>query len=369
MWQSASCYIYPMFYRKPYFLLLLLLAVLIKIFSTQKAWVEEYYSNGLYPYISLVQRSLFGWIPFSVGDVFYAVIILWLIRQTLRMIRIMKKKQAGRAYWQRVGKRFLIGTLIVYTSFNFLWGLNYNRYGIAHELKLDKHNYTKEDLVELTEQLANRLNHLQEASVTERKQLKRKKYLFKEAVLSYKAYSVADEAILTYKTPSVKPSIFSYLGNYLGFTGYYNPFSGEAQVNTTIPVFTQPFTTCHEIGHQLGYAKESEANFVGYLAAASSENPACRYAVYFDMYAYASRYLYMSDSLALKRINATLSPAVRNDFNELRAFYRKYASPVETAIDKLYAEFLRANEQPSGKMSYNEVVSLLIAYHKKYNRI
>ncbi len=64
--------------------------------------------------------------------------------------------------------------------------------------------------------------------------------------------------------------MYSYLGNYLGFTGYYNPFTGEAQVNTTVPLFVQPFTTCHEIGHQLGYAKENEANFAGYLAAKSS---------------------------------------------------------------------------------------------------
>jgi len=55
-------------------------------------------------------------------------------------------------------------------------------------------------------------------------------------------------------------------------------------VNTTTPVFTQPFTTCHEIGHQLGYAKENEANFAGYLSARSSRDPAFLYSVYFDLY-------------------------------------------------------------------------------------
>src|SRR5690606_33086874 len=133
--------------------------------------------------------------------------------------------------------------------------------------------------------------------------------------------------------------------------------------NTTVPVFIQPFTTCHEIGHQLGYAKESEAKFAGFLAASSTDDPAFLYSVYFDMYAYAARYLYLADSNALKQISNTLSESVKDDIKELRSFYRKHSTPIETAIDKLYAEYLKANEQPSGRMSYNEVVALLIAYH------
>ena len=75
-----------------------------------------------------------------------------------------------------------------------------------------------------------------------------------------------------YRTAAIKTSLWGWLGNYLGFYGYYNPFTGEGQVNTTIPKFLQPYITCHEIAHQLGYAKENEANFVGYLAAASSKD-------------------------------------------------------------------------------------------------
>ncbi len=355
--------------KKRYILWLLALAAAIKVFSMQKGWVEEYYSTGIYPYISIVQRFLFGWIPFSAGDIFYALMVLLLVRHTLQCIKTIQKRQANISYWKRVGRRLMTTALIVYISFNLLWGLNYNRYGIAHELKLDKYNYTTQDLIYLTEQLAGRVNELHELALINREQLKRKKYLFKETVSAYKAYGEGNDAIFSYNISSIKPSIFSYLGNYLGFTGYYNPFSGEAQVNTTVPVYTQPFTACHEIGHQLGYAKESEANFAGYLAASSSENPAYLYAVYFDMYAYASRYLYMSDSAALKTINASLSPGVKKDFNDLRAFYKKYETPIEKTIDRLYAEFLRVNEQPSGKMSYNEVIGLLIAYHQQYKRI
>ena len=146
-------------------------------------------------------------------------------------------------------------------------------------------------------------------------------------------------------------------------------FSGEAQVNTTIPLFARPFTTCHEIGHQLGYAKESEANFAGYLSATSSKDSAFLYSVYFEMFAYAGRYLYFTDSIALNQIREGLSPAVKNDIRELREFYNRYKNPVETAIDRLYSQYLKANQQPSGKMSYSEVVAMLIAYYKKNGKV
>ena len=38
-----------------------------------------------------------------------------------------------------------------------------------------------------------------------------------------------------YRVHSVKPSLFSYPGLYIGFAGYYNPFTGEAQVNMLDP--------------------------------------------------------------------------------------------------------------------------------------
>jgi hypothetical protein len=159
------------------------------------------------------------------------------------------------------------------------------------------------------------------------------------------------------------------MGNYLGFTGYYNPFTGEAQVNTTVPVFVRPFTSCHEIGHQLGYAKESEANFAAYLSAAASRDSAFLYSVYFEMFAYASRYLYYADSSSLKQLNEELSPAVKKDFREIREFYRRYETPLEAAIDRIYSNYLKANEQPSGRMSYNEVVAMLIAYYRQHGKV
>ena len=47
-------------------------------------------------------------------------------------------------------------------------------------------------------------------------------------------------------------------------------------------------------------------------------------------------------------------------------FYRKYENPVEPLITWSYGHFLKANNQPAGKQTYNEVVAWLIAYYKKF---
>ena len=163
----------------------------------------------------------------------------------------------------------------------------------------------------------------------------KKRNLFSAAVSSYSNVS-AQWDFLTYKRPSVKPSLYSYLGNYMGYTGYYNPFTGEAQVNTTVPLTQTPFTTCHEIGHQLGFAREMEANFAGFLSARVSDNPAVRYSVYFDLYIYASRNLVLRDTALARSLHSRVPAIARKDLRDLRDFYQKYENFFEPVIRMLY---------------------------------
>ena len=164
----------------------------------------------------------------------------------------------------------------------------------------------------------------------------------------------------------MKPSLFSYLGNYLGFQGYYNPFSGEGQVNTTVPRFLEPYVTAHEIAHQLGYGKENEANFVGFLACRYYPSNAFRYSVYYDIYNYALGEVIRRDTALARSFQQKAHPQVIKDQKEFRDFYRRYRNPVEPIIMWGYGNFLKANNQPAGKRSYNEVVAWLIAYYKKF---
>ncbi len=147
--------------------------------------------------------------------------------------------------------------------------------------------YSLSDLDTLTSVIEDRLNKYA-ALVTEaqRDSFNKKKTLFIESAIAYKA-AAQQFPFLKYTPPSVKPSLFSYLGNYLGFQGYYNPFSGEAQGEHNRSPVPRAFVTTHEIAHQLGYAKENEANFVAFLACRNYESPVFKYSMYFDMYNYS----------------------------------------------------------------------------------
>lgn len=346
--------------------LLIVLTILIKWASWYPAWVERNYSHGLYPLISKLQRLLFGWLPFSIGDLFYGFLILVILFKTFNLFKTIFQRKFNRQYFLTGLQQIIFFVLFVYVFFNLFWGLNYNRQGIAKQLDLKVERYTLADLDTVTTIIQSRINYYaQFVTEEQRDSFDRKKLLFTGAADAYKAAALK-YPFLKYVHRSIKPSLYSYLGNYFGFQGYYNPFSGEAQVNTTVPRFLEPFVTTHEIGHQLGYAKENEANFAGFLACRAYDNNAFRYSVYFDMYNYALGEIILQDTALAKSFQQNLHPQVKKDQKEYRDFYRRYRNPIEPIITWGYGQFLKANNQPSGKRTYNEVVTWLIAYYKKF---
>ena len=192
--------------------------------------------------------------------------------------------------------------------------------------------------------------------------------LFLRTEAAYKNLS-RSYPFLKYEPASIKPSLWGWLGNYTSFTGYYNPFTGEAQLNTTVPEFLRPYIICHEVAHQLGYAKEMEANFVGYLAAGASTDTLFHYSVYIDLLQYASRNLFLVDSVSAKLYRKELDTAVKNDYRTWYNFNKKHENPAEPVIRWIYGKYLEQNSQPQGLLSYDEVTAFIIAYYKKFGRI
>lgn len=345
---------------------LVLLVIVIKVSSIYSGFIERFYSNGLYPLISKTQRFLLGWLPLSIGDLLYAFFIIVFAVKLWQVLKFLfGKKYTSRSFL--IGfKQTVFFALFVYVLFYLLWGLNYSRKGIAVQLDLKMTKYSSAELDTLTNVLQKRLNfYAGQLEPAQRDSFHKKRNLFHE---SYEAYKLARRqySFLSYQPKSIKPSLFSYLGNFLGFEGYYNPFSGEGQVNTTIPVFEQPFVTCHEIGHQVGYGKENEANLASFLACRLHPSAVFRYSVYFSMYNYAIGSLFRIDSVRAKEYLNSLHPQVKKDIAELKRFFKKYQNPIEPVITWVYGKYLQANNQPAGKRTYSEVIAFLIAYQKKF---
>jgi hypothetical protein len=348
--------------------ILFIIIVLIKAATFYPAWVETRYSTGIYPFIAAFYRTVFGWFPLSVGDLVYLALIVYIAEKLYRTIKIIARRR-----WQqlKIRKGILQASIIsaiIYIFFNVSWGLNYNRLGIAYQLKLEPHEHSVADLKNITTILIEKLNAKKSAFINGNHKYPPYATVFEK---SYAAYNAAakEYRFIKYTPQSIKRSLYGRAGIYLGFLGYYNPFTGEAQLNLTQPRFLIPFVTCHEVAHQLGYASESEANFVGYLAAVKSGEPLFEYSAYFDLFNYANRELYNMDTALARNNIKLLDTLVRKDIHELREYYKKSDNVLEPVIKTFYDSYLKANQQQEGVKSYNEVVGWLIAYYKKYGKI
>jgi hypothetical protein len=348
--------------------ILFVLALVIRWYSSSSTRVEEGYSTGFYGAAAAFLRLLFGWLPFSLGDILYGIAAIWMLWKLSRLIKLLYRKQASREGFMKGSLKLVSILLLLYVVFNGLWGINYNRKGIAYQLGLKMDKYNLDDLKNINELLVNKVNTAKQSLVSNNTIYPSSKRLFAAVDENYTAINNT-YPFLKYNHQSLKSSLWGWLGNYVGFTGYYNPFTGEAQVNTTVPKFLQPFTACHEVAHQLGYAKEMEANFVGYLAASASTDTLFQYSVYLDLFLYSNRNLRQVDSAGARYYSQQLLPGIKDDVQEWREFSRRHKNPVEPVIRWMYGKYLESNQQPQGVWSYDEVTSFLIAYYKKFGKI
>jgi hypothetical protein len=340
----------------------------IKVFSLFPDLVESVYSTAVYRWISYFLRILTCWIPFSTGDIVYFLAGCWIVWKIWRLAARIYKRKLKRAWFLKAGYGLLIIGMMIYILFNILWGINYNRRQLSDKLNLAIEAKDTSLLRPIGKLLLQKVNQSKKALVEQKAGYPTDHDLFERAAACYEQ-TEKKYPFLSYHSASVKRSMFGLMGNYFGFTGYYNPFSGEAQVNTRIPKFILPYTATHEIAHQLGYAKEEEANFAGYLAATTSTDTLFHYSAYLDLFVYANRQLFFADSAAAKELADGLLPEVKADIKEWREFLRKHKNPLEPVIRWAYGNYLRANQQPKGITSYDEVIADLIAFYKKYGRI
>lgn len=347
---------------------LLLIIISIKVFSIDANGVENLYSTRFYVGFASFLRIIFGWLPFSIGDIFYIFVIIWFLTKVWSFSGKLFKRKLSRQWFINAGYKLLIIIMTTYSVFNIFWGLNYNRKEISSQLDLKLTKIDTADLKTIERLLIIKVNDSKKSLVHRNAPYPTNEELFNRAINCYKETEKV-YPFLSYNSKSVKRSMFGWFGNNFGFTGYYNPFTGEAQVNTQVPKFILPYTTAHEIAHQIGYAKEEEANFVGYIVATSSTDTLFHYSAYLDLFMYANRHLSFVDSIAAKDFASQLIPEVKSDIKEWRAFLLKHKNPIEPVIRWAYGNYLRANSQPKGINSYDEVIADLIAFYKKYGRI
>lgn len=343
-------------YLLAYFLIFQIL--FLKWIAQFPNWIETYYSNGIYPYISNFSRSLLGFTSISLGDLLYGCLILWIV------LWLYKNRKAT------FKNKFLalINLLsITYFLFHFLWALNYYRAPLYQKMGL-KTDYSQQELVDFTMNLIKKVNQTQ-FELTKDTALKVKfPYTLNSIYInSPKGYDILAKRYpyFSYKNSSIKSSLISLPLTYMGFGGYLNPFTNEAQVNHLPPIYNLPATTSHEMAHQLGYASESECNFIGYLAVTSHPDPYYKYAGYTFALRYCLNNIGEKDEDLAKKLIQTIHPGVLKNFKENKEFALKYSSFIDRLFEWFYDHFLKMNQQEDGMESYSKFLDLLVNYELK----
>lgn len=338
--------------------------IIIQLLKSHSDLIENYYSKGIYPFISSLFRHVFGWIPFSAGDLFYLLISVFIIHSVFNFFR--KKPKDYSSSFLSIGA-FLS---VIYFLFYFLWGLNYFRQPVEISMQLTKNKYDQKALISLTDKLLSNLKKTHQTLVSNDtlkvKILRSDKELMEQ---TQNGYTLLEKTFpqFDYKPVSLKKSLFSLPLTYMGFSGYLNPFSGEAQVDHLVPKVSLPIISSHEVAHQLGIASESEANFIGFLAAIHNEDPVFQYSAYLMAYRYALYDLSRSDPSIAKEYMKRTPLGVRKNIKEINEFWQKYQNASEKYFKIFYDHYLKINKQKHGIKSYSKMIDLLIAYDKKYS--
>lgn len=275
-------------------------------------------------------------------------------------LRGLKKSTDKKRYMLRKAGNIMFILGWIWLIFHLLWGFNYYRQDIGYQFNIDKKKFKISELEQLAQYFLSETNRYGEGRKNGPYSIESSSKILQHA---YDSLAVRHPH-LKFVSPSFKTSSFGVLGNYMGYGGYYNPLTGEAQVNDLQPAFFLPFTGAHEIAHQLGYAKESEANFIGYLASIYSADSSLKYAANLEMFLYANNALHRKDSVAANLYFDCLSPIAKQDLKTYRAYIEKYQGPVDKITSAFYTQFLKINNQPEGMGSYSRVIVWLFNYLK-----
>jgi len=350
--------------KKTYKILTLILVMqwaLIQILAQFPTFIEKYYSNGFYLYISKFLRLILGWLPFSIGDLVYILLIGYLLKDIYKTLKNRKLNLKNTLF--KIG-----GILsVIFFIFQLNWGLNYLREPLYNRLNFKKDTYTAAELYNFTEKIILKVNDVH-FSITNNDTVVVQNPMNKSEIkkIAGSAYTQLQKkhSQFEYKNATVKHSLFSLPLTYMGFAGYLNPITNEAQVNWLIPKNTYPATACHEIAHQLGIASEKEANFVGYLAATNATDAYYNYSGYLMALRYCLFEIYRNEPDKYEILKEKLNKGIMKDLQQQQDFWQSHQNWSEQFFKLFYDSFLKANKQEAGIYGYNKVVLLLINYHQ-----
>ena len=355
---------------------IILIAVLIlglnKLSVYFKGLIEKNYSTSINKYVVEILSFISGLFKFSLAEVILIVVASMLVMYIVLFIyKIINLKNQRKNQAKQVIFNFILNILcsasIIYTLFVILWGFNYNREAFSVSANITVTKSSTKELRKINEILIEKANDLRKSVNENSKGImvmgKDNAEIFKDLKNEYEKIS-SKYPVLSGRYSTVKPVYLSNLMSYTGITGFYFPFTGEANVNTNITELMIPCTAAHEMAHARGFAREDEANFIAFLVTINSSNINYQYGGTMLALIYSMNELYENDIESYKILRKKYSEGVLRDLTYESEFWFKYEGKIQEVSDKVNNTYLKSNGQNDGVKSYGRMVDLLIGYYK-----
>ncbi len=357
--------------KRSFWVAILTCIAMIYVWSTINTQiVEYYYSNWIYLYIAQTLTTFNAVVSFSLAEL---LLLLLLITISISIIIITRQIYLHRLTVNRLlrialvvsGKFFSLTTLL----FLVIWGINYQRQPLGEKLHFAPQKAEIEELVTICQFLIMATNQNYEKANPIIKEIEGSQLPFNMSELYGVIESAYTKQLLLGRAREKnlgppKPLYFSGIMSRLGISGIYIPFTGEPNFNTEQPACELPYTIAHEKAHQRGFALESEANFVAFLVCTSSTEAYCRYSGYLMASLQFLRSLRNLDSARYQYLVDKLAPGPRSDLKALNHFWKRYEGMGMQFSQLVNNTYLKANRVTSGTENYDEVVALIVGFHR-----
>ncbi len=330
-------------------ILALIVFTLINLFVRYPMIVEQYYSQKIYPVLASAISSFSRWIPFSLDDMFYFLLILiGILVALLLIVRKISLKTSG---------LIVLNVLAAgYVLFYVLWGFNYFRADLNTRLNLEPVITDREEFLMVFSDLA---------SATNKSYTRFDEFNEEEIALSIEDSYRKLAPVLKLKYPGgsrrAKPITLSGFFAQAGISGYFGPFFNEVHLNSNLLPVEYPFVLAHEKAHQFGITGESEANFYAWLVCTSSNNSQLQYSANLVALKYFMHYGYGQEQY--REIIAKIDGRVIEDIREIQQHWVKLRNEkVERVAARMNDAYLKTNQVEKGIRDYTGIVKHIMDF-------
>ena len=326
-------------------LALVVLALAAALMPLPHSLVERVYWRNFYLKIQPVLTSISNLLPVALLDI--AILILL---GSMVMVFIRGKRRGGWTTGVTATLGWLLTTTaVIYLLFLVTWGFNYRRVPLESKVAFDLSRVSQEAAVRLASEATARLN-------AGHGQAHAKPFQTDALLYSFVDAQWVVGRTFTFDIGRPKKSLLGFYFRKAAIDGMTVPVFLEVILNPDLLPVERPSVLAHEWAHLGGYADESEANFIGFIACVRSGDPVAQYSAWLDVYR-------LSVSALPRQVRATLprlADGPRADLAAISARYERTSPVVRTAARGVYDSYLRANRIDEGIANYDAVLKLIL---------